>query len=1004
MPRITVITPVEGVSDTKLYVAEGKPGPRFAIVARMHGNEPVGDGVLERFAAEVEARLLCGSVLTVRANTVAAGENVRHTSDGVDLNRQWDRDTLRRNAAADPSTLCYEERRARELAPLLLSADVLIDLHSTSRPSHPHLVFRDDQQHALIARRLGVRHLVTGVHENGVLNGGICSTIGLGPGESSDRVGFTFEAGEHHNPENADRAWAVTQRLLGYFNAWADAPPVESGLDFEVYEVIDRFRQAPSGAVQYRFVGYEGGEAGDRRWGAPRQLHSFEEVQADEVVLRRGHQGVVRASTPFTMLMPAPHTAPGTDLYYVTQPRRGGLTDGVERTDAEARREALAIERMLDLLADDEFATGATWIAFDSRRLFDQCASIVARNLHLPPDDPNRGITIVGRGSAAADDGERRAGQRYRQALRTAISAGLPVSRYQVMRGATLGWFDSLCSSSTADLLRERATSFPRAPAVRLGVSTRQPRTISLLTAGDVVRALRTGENRHVRVAIAIEAATVEPDVGTARVRVVRTALISSRPEVLEVAHRLTEALRYEHAGLVRDAEAFGDLAPFVDDSGLFATAPSRQAAIRDVLVRNQLSVWLRALTLEVTERRILRTPEEVGQWLAQTMSATGILDANALHGLLLRREQGRWLVMPERLADLAHAVATGRPISQAETVRPSSSPPQPLFADQVTKDDLERWVGWKRFVRGVRRVPDTRGKDLDLAFDPRVIRERIIEWLGTARSLAAANPDRVMLIAVGDGLNPTREPSRDAWELIAAHTGAVGDRHLRYVRVLHGRGVHVGWLKDLAKVAAGRGRDAASVSLQWEPEHAAAVQLLVIAVQDEGAPPATAFSLDGWRLSHVAVLLQDLRGTGNQPYPVGLFTEYLAGHADVINHELVHFARTHCEDLFAQSGPRVHAERGAAPPEAVAVAHAALLSRWVEEVRRWVADHSDVAVTSDAVLHHVVGQMGISDPAVAWMLVDAISEEKPAAQFVREMWDGAAAWPGEPQEVRVGN
>jgi hypothetical protein len=155
---------------------------------------------------------------------------------------------------------------------------------------------------------------VTGVHENGVLNGGICSTIGLGPGERSDRVGFTFEAGEHTNPENAVRAWAVTQRLLAAFGLWSDAPPVEEGLDFEVYEVVDRFRQAPAGTVQYRFVGYEGGEAGERRWGAPRKLHSFEQVQADEVVLRRGHDAVVRAASPYTMLMPAPNTAPGTDL------------------------------------------------------------------------------------------------------------------------------------------------------------------------------------------------------------------------------------------------------------------------------------------------------------------------------------------------------------------------------------------------------------------------------------------------------------------------------------------------------------------------------------------------------------------------------------------------------------------------------------------------------------------------------------------------------------------
>lgn len=997
MARITVQQPVDGVADTALWTVAEAPGPRVAIVARMHGNEPVGDGVLDLFRAHADQRLLRGSVLAVRANPVAAGENVRHTSDGVDLNRQWDRHTLARLRAAGADTLCYEERRALELAPLLLSADVLLDLHSTSRPSHPHLVFRDDQQHALLARRLGVRHLVTGVHENGVLNGGICSTIGLGPGERSDRVGFTFEAGEHTNPENAVRAWAVTQRLLAAFGLWADAPPVEEGLDFEVYEVVDRFRQAPAGTVQYRFVGYEGGEAGERRWGAPRKLHSFEQVQADEVVLRRGHDAVVRAASPYTMLMPAPNTAPGTDLYYVTQPRQGGLTDGVERTDAEARREALAIERMLDLLADDEFAAGASWIAFDARRLFDQCASIVLRNLHLPERDPDRGVTIVGRGAAPADDAEGRAGQRYRQALRAAIGHGLPVSRHQLMRGATLTWLEALCSDRTGRLLGRRAADRPDSSPVRIGLSTRQPRTVSLLVAGDIDRALRSGETRHVRVAIAVEAATVEPDLGTARVRVARTALISSRPEVLDVASRLVESLRAESAGMFRSDEVLADLVPHVGPDGMLASTPERQGPLRDALIRLQLRSWLRALSIEVTERRVLRTPEEVGQWLAQTMSATGILDAAALSALLLRREQGRWLVLPERLSDLAHAAATGRPLG-LETPATSPSPPQPLFASDVTKDDLERWVGWKRFVRGVRRVPDTRGKDLDLAFDGAPIRARIVSWLSRARAMAADAPGRVMLVAVGDGLNPTREPSDEAWELIRAHAAAVSDRNLRYLRVLHGRGVHVAWLKDLATAAVGRGREAAPVSLQWEPEHGASVQLLLVATRDEDAPAGTAFSLDGWTITHAGVLLQDLRGTGTQPYPVALFTEHMTEHADAINHELVHFARTHCEDLFAQSGPRVHADHGLPGVEGVAAAHVALLARWVDEVRHWAADHPGDA---DGLLQHVVGQMGVADPAVAWMLVDAATDRRPSLRHTRELWDTVPAWPGGRTEAR---
>jgi hypothetical protein len=294
--------------------------------------------------------------------------------------------------------------------------------------------------------------------------------------------------------------------------------------------------------------------------------------------------------------------------------------------------------------------------------------------------------------------------------------------------------------------------------------------------------------------------------------------------------------------------------------------------------------------------------------------------------------------------------------------------------------------------VRGVRRVPDTRGKDLDLAFDSERIRARIVSWLHRARAMAADAPGRVMLVAVGDGLNPTRDPSDQASDLVRAHAEAVADRNLRYVRVLHGRGVHVAWLKDLAAAAVARGRGSAPVSLQWEPEHGAAVQLLLLALRDEEGPPGTAFSLEGWSITHASVLLQDLRGTGTQPYPLALFTEHMREHGGAISHELVHFARTHCEDLFAQAGPRVHADHGLPGVAAVASAHVALLARWIDEVRGWAAGRRGDA---DGVLQHVVGSMGIADPAVAWMLVDAATDRRPALRHAQELWDGATPWPG---------
>ncbi|MEM6928672.1 MAG: succinylglutamate desuccinylase/aspartoacylase family protein, partial [Myxococcota bacterium] len=639
MSRITA--PFAGVSGVVEYQAldeAGEPieGPRVAVIARMHGNEPVGDAVLVRLAS-VAHELLCGTVVVIRANEQAAAIDERHTPTGTDLNRLWDRESLALIRTIPSAARSYEQARAAELAPILLDCDAILDLHSTSRPSEPFLVFRDDQRHAALARKLGVRRLVTGLHENSILDGGVASNVGIGPGRRSRRLGFTFEAGQHDAPGNADRAWRVAERLLTELGLLdGSEPPAERG---EVFEVVDRFPQMPADLEPYRFVGYEGGEPGGGRRGRPRRLHSFEDIEADEIVLRRGHTEVVRAKSPFTMLMPAPTTAPGTDLYYVTQPRQGGLAEGVPRTDETARTEALAIERMLDLLADDEFATGSSWVAFDARRLFDLCASIIARSMRLPLDHPHRRIVVMGRGDAGGAEGERRIGHRYRQAMRTAIREGLPIERIQLMRGASLGWIDAITGERLQALVARRKARFEgQVPPVRLRFSVRQPHTASLLVAGDLDHAIETGDVRHVRVALLIEAATVEPVGATARLRIQRTGIVSARQEVLRAARGLLRTLRREHRdhvrhGVLRDEPVIESLR-LEDDAIEASSDATRLTVLRGALRRVQYRLWCDQILGVLNHPVALPDEPALGRWIARTMARTGILDPEAIRAV----------------------------------------------------------------------------------------------------------------------------------------------------------------------------------------------------------------------------------------------------------------------------------------------------------------------------------------------------------------------------------
>lgn len=315
--QVTYEVDVDGVPATRLYRAvdeRGEPvaGPRVGLIAQMHGNEPVGAQVFERLLSMVPDQLKAGELLLVTANPVAASLDQRHTPSGVDLNRLWGAEAQERLAAMPKEQRCYEHERALELAPLLQTCDALLDLHSASQPAPPFLVVRDDQQHAALVQRLGVERVLTGLHEEGILGGAVGPDVGLHLGERSPRIGITFEAGQHQDPSNRERASEVVLRFLDALGVWR-LPAPELHVFPKTFEVIDRFRQAPAGSKPYRFPGYLPGERSTLPSGRP--LASFEKVEAGEALLRRGPHQLVRASSPFTLILPTPTADPGTDLY-----------------------------------------------------------------------------------------------------------------------------------------------------------------------------------------------------------------------------------------------------------------------------------------------------------------------------------------------------------------------------------------------------------------------------------------------------------------------------------------------------------------------------------------------------------------------------------------------------------------------------------------------------------------------------------------------------------------
>ncbi|NCG22162.1 MAG: hypothetical protein GWP91_24360, partial [Rhodobacterales bacterium] len=754
------------------------------------------------------------------------------------------------------------------------------------------------------------------------------------------------------------------------------------------------------GTEPFRFVGYEGGEAGAGRRGPIRKLHSFERVEADEVITRRGRHGVIRAPSPFTMLMPAPDTDPGTDLYYVAHARHGGLMGDEAMSDASARAQASATERMLDLLADDDFVKGSSWVSYDGRQLLDLCAAVVGRTNRLPNGHPHRKLAIVGRGESGGE-WERRAGQRYRQAMRQAIADGLPVERFQIMRGAPLGWLDSLTADGMYKQVQLREKNHPTAEPVKLRISLRQPHTMSLAVAGDLDLALRTGDTRYVRVALLIEAASVEPIGALARVRVVRAGILSSRPEVLRAARDVLEGLRDEHDHLMEKGELskiLGVRQAMGPDGALWASAnPRLLGTLHKALFQVQLRSWGQVLRAELVEPARLRTRQAVGQWLATTMAATGIYDAEALRSIVIRPTGKEWRADPKLLSEFIQRLERGEeallrgPVERPKLVGPLAKPLpiQPLAAAQITADEFERWAGWKRFVRGVKVVPDTRGKDVDLAFNQDAIRKRMARWFRRARAMATSAPGDVLVVVAGDGLDPNREGA--AAELLRAHRNLLRDANVHYLRIQHAQATHLSWYKDFLHTLQER-PSGHSVAVQWEAEHGATVNVVMLARRDRSdASGVRAWSLEGWQVEACGVVLADLGGQGGRDYQVGMFTESGRRHVG-LSQELVHFGRAHCGGLLKQAGWRVRDSRGAPAPWELERGIVRQIARWIERTRGFFIDES---VDEEAASGLVAQRLGLVDPRLARALARERQRDEPPERAAEALWASVPAWPG---------
>jgi len=205
----------------------GRAGPHVMVQALTHGNEICGAIAVDWLLTQ-GVRPLAGRLTLAFANVEAFSrwdpsdpDRSRYVEE--DYNRVWGDDTLRGPRDS------VELRRARQLAPIVDSADYLLDIHSMHEPCRPIMVCgaqgRGGEKSARLSHALGVPGdlLIDTGHPAGL------RMIERGPfGDPDDpRTAILIECGQHWERPAADVAVDTMLRFLAHFGTiardWAEA-------------------------------------------------------------------------------------------------------------------------------------------------------------------------------------------------------------------------------------------------------------------------------------------------------------------------------------------------------------------------------------------------------------------------------------------------------------------------------------------------------------------------------------------------------------------------------------------------------------------------------------------------------------------------------------------------------------------------------------------------------------------------------------------------------------
>ena len=277
----------------------GKPGPHVLINALTHGNEICGM-VAATHLLDTEVRPKIGTLTVSFANVEAYDafdEDKPFDNRQLvhNLNRVWSAEWLDGN---DDSP---ELRRARVLRPVVIAADHILDIHSTSQDVTPFWVYPAFARNAVVARSIG-QPSVHMVMPNGLGSGTPLIQHGAHGLASGSGVALVAECGQHFLQSSADVATGVALDFLAHFG------------------LIDRRTDAAAPGVQRRFELLQTLVIKTPEFAFTRPLVGFEAFAKGELIATDGAEEIRAPCDDCTVMMPARAAIVGREGVYLTRP------------------------------------------------------------------------------------------------------------------------------------------------------------------------------------------------------------------------------------------------------------------------------------------------------------------------------------------------------------------------------------------------------------------------------------------------------------------------------------------------------------------------------------------------------------------------------------------------------------------------------------------------------------------------------------------------------------